>query len=406
METEDLCDVINLDRSWAVRPRPTIDRKTLTDAVTAGLNFLVVNQRKAGNYLYYYKPGKDEELERGVNYVRQAGTAWSVGRAARLVDSKAGAESQALAIGFLKSTLRNQLDHPELPYVMDLEAGRGPMGASALLCLSLVDGPHRDKHLELARRLARSIMTLQDDDGSLRSYFPPLLRTSKNQDYYPGEAMLAMMRLHRHTENDDLVKTVRKASGYYTKYYRMHPGGGKKMSFCPWQISAHWELYRKTRDKKAAEFVFEMADWLLTHQYALDAPWPDYFGGYAYEKSYMPGYSTATYSEGIVDAYRTAKSVGDEERKVRYRKALARAIPFIMSLQITPEDTYFMPRPERAVGGVRQSLASSSCRCDLTQHAMLALLKALEAFSDEELATLEADRKVMDKWLARRFRPE
>ena len=388
-ETDGFDGVLNLHRAWPVPRDVTLNRRELMLAVSRGLRFLVKHQQEDGSFLYKYYPAKDRPRH-DVNIVRMAGTTWSVGRAARLTGDKAGVEAYEKALAFMKKHIRYLNLDRDYPYI--IYKGRPPLGAAALLVLALVEGPEDKERLELARGLARSMLTLQEESGRFRTFFPPI-ESDANQDYYPGEALLALMTLYKATGDDTYLDAVKKAFEFYPGYFERHAVDGKRMSFCPWQTAANYELYKVTRNDDHYIFCKRMTDWVLTHQYREPMlPWSDYLGGFSFGFRGMPGFSTATFSEGVVDGYRAAKLAGDELSIKKYRDALALSIPFVMRLQVRLRDTYFMPRPDKAVGGFRAALSFTECRCDYAQHAIVALMKFMEAFDDEELAEMERTR--------------
>jgi hypothetical protein len=107
-------------------------------------------------------------------------------------------------------------------------------------------------------------------------------------------------------------------------------------------------------------------------------PYPDYVGGYRAFR--VPGVTSATYNEGVLEAYDLARRVGDRERAARYQRAALLGALFTLRLQFTRENTHCIPHAERVLGAFRASLADSTLRIDHTQHAMNSLLKAERYF--------------------------
>jgi hypothetical protein len=48
----------------------------------------------------------------------------------------------------------------------------------------------------------------------------------------------------------------------------------------------------------------------------------------------------------------------------------------MLQIQFTPENTFWLKNPRRAIGGFKESLRRVNMRNDYTQHATSALLKA------------------------------
>ena len=84
----------------------------------------------------------------------------------------------------------------------------------------------------------------------------------------------------------------------------------------------------------------------------------------------------------MVEAYRVARKLGDEERAARCREAIRMGSRFLLQCQYRPENLFTAPDPARALGGVRTSLYDGSVRIDAVQHTACALQKALEHVLD------------------------
>jgi AMMECR1 domain-containing protein len=135
-----------------------------------------------------------------------------------------------------------------------------------------------------------------------------------------------------------------------------------------WQIQGWAAIHSLTQSPAMSSFVYELADWALSHQLDNGAFLVDY-------QPNGPGFHTACVLEGIGDAWAVARRDGDSERLRSYQQAWERGIGFVDRLIIRDEDTFAMPKPNRALGGVRESLTSSRVRIDYVAHALLALLK-------------------------------
>jgi hypothetical protein len=144
-------------------------------------------------------------------------------------------------------------------------------------------------------------------------------------------------------------------------------------------MAAYAHLFRLTRDRQYADFVFELADAILSIQYVGPAvPYPDYAGGYRSHR--VPGVSSATYNEGVLEAYDLARHTGDRERAARYQRAALLGALFTLRLQFIRENAYYIAHADRVLGAFRASLADSTLRIDHTQHALNSLLKAERYF--------------------------
>jgi hypothetical protein len=90
----------------------------------------------------------------------------------------------------------------------------------------------------------------------------------------------------------------------------------------------------------------------------------------------MPRNATGVYLEGINDAYTLAVQTRDSRHVEKYAATIKHGIRFLLQLQFTHRNTFYLKNPDRAIGGIRQSLVRNDLRIDYAQHAALALMKA------------------------------
>jgi AMMECR1 domain-containing protein len=239
---------------------------------------------------------------------------------------------------------------------------------SAFMILSLIRQPRYPGSLETAKQLAEGIMSLQQPDGSYATTFNG---ATTGIDYYPGEAMLSLIRLFDETNDRRLVDSVVRAFPYYRDYWR----NNKNTAFVPWHTQVYFLLARHTLDTELETFVHEMNDWLIDTYQIFDDVYPDKIGGFKKED---PRNSTSSYMESVNDAYRTALLFNNRAHIEKYRNSIKKGVRFVLQTQFTLENTFWVKNPTRAIGGFKESLKSVSQRNDYTQHATIALLKAFK----------------------------
>ncbi len=126
-----------------------------------------------------------------------------------------------------------------------------------------------------------------------------------------------------------------------------------------------------------------MNDWLLPYQqWDQISAFPDAQGRfYDPDKPYGPPHasSTGVYLEGLIDAFRLARSIGDEHRARRYALIIRRGLRNVMQLQYSSlQECAALPNPEMTLGGVRTTEYNNVIRVDNVQHNLMAVLKILQ----------------------------
>jgi hypothetical protein len=364
----------------------------------SGADWLFRSNRPDGKFEYGFLPCLKTKLE-GDHYLRQAGAAFALARAARLTGDErhAAVARQAVLTLLLDTTIDT-----EIPAGKGVKIRRtvlpstivNRLGAAGLLVLAINELPNpADDLLEQSEELCRYIEAQQQGDGSLSfSDTPgdskPKASDSEGVNYYPGVALHGLMRSQQYRPGDWKTTVVKKALAHYQPWW----GNNKNLAFIACQTAANAEAFIQSQGKEKghAEFVFQMADWLLTLQYTqLDPRNPLWLGGFmgcSEGKPVVesPQISSACYAEALAEACRVAKQAEDVPRYGRYRDALERCLQFLTTLQYTDANTQHFAdwyRP-RLVGGFHASHQDGTLRIDYTQHAICTLVQYLNFVAD------------------------
>jgi hypothetical protein len=260
------------------------------------------------------------------------------------------------------------------------------LGAAAFALTAVLHIDEEGRERPTLERLKKFILSMQENDGSFRSLYPPGGHDPEQsrvlQRYYAGEALLALVTLHEREPDPKLLDAVRKAFPYYREFVRTdaHPAS------VPWLTQAYVRAHRLEKNREYAEFVFRISDFVAGIQEAWTEAAPDEQGTFYDPERPEHGpplsASTGVYVEGLVDAYRLAKDYNDAERQKRYRKAIVQGIRSLIQLQFRGDNLFFVKEPERTRGGIRASVTESSIRIDYTQHAAQAMIQAVQALDD------------------------
>ena len=315
------------------------------------------------SYIYY--PERDV-YARTTSHGRIMAAAWAAGEIGRFL----GRED-------LKETAWKTLDY-YLNFLTEKDGARyikikndSRMAYNAFLMLALLeqkDYPDRDR---LMSDLADSVLQQQREDGSFNTDFEKeISRDDEGNNYYPGEAMLALMRLYNETGKEKYKQSVEKAFLYYRDYWREN----KNTALIPWHTQTYKLLFDITGNRELTDFVFEMNDWVVDNYQKTSVAYADYEGGFG-EK---PSNASASYLEGLADAYYLAKKIGDKEHIVKYAEACRQDARFVLQTQFKEGDVFYIKNPQKALGGFKQSPLNISLRCDYTQHSTLALIKVYQ----------------------------
>jgi len=350
-----------------------LGRTQLIAAARAGGDYLVRMQKPDGSFHYYYDAAADRFEPRRYNIVRHAGTALSLLDLYAVTRDPRYLASTRRAIAFLKTRFR-PVRSGRAVYVLDYD-GKAKLGASGLALAALARQIQLDPKFadqRNATRLANLILALQRKDGSFEMRYR--LQSTDEQAfeslYYPGEALLGLIRLFKLNGDQRLLKAARRGAGFLIESQR-------RMATLPpdaWLMQALGDLYKAGPRKQYAGHAIALAEAMLAEQYD-DTDHADYAGGFG------PGPPRATpaasRAEGLVTAYRLARSIGDA-RSLKIASALKTCARFQLTQQFTLQNSRALPNPARARGGFREGLTSPKIRIDFVQHNISSLLGIAE----------------------------
>jgi len=370
--------IIKLQRGLTIVPPDAVSREGLDKAIESIGNYMIYRQLPSGLFAYQYEPGWDRWTDKD-NLVRQVGAAAAMARYARESGLQGALAASDRAIAFHMKGVRDVPGQSDAAYVATAD-GANKLGVTALLCLALAEHPDAPKYAETRRKLVQGILTLQRDSGMFITAFPPA-RDVTAQDYFPGEALLALAADYRHEPLAEVLDAFDRAVEFYRDYFRNRPSP----AFVSWQVQAFAQIALATKRQEYVNYVFELTDWLADHQLTQsNCPWRELWGGIASYQPNRAGVSTAAYLEGFADALTVARAFGDVDRTHRYERVVTQAARFVMQLQFREDEAYFVRSPRDVVGGIRTAPALNLLRIDHCQHALVALMKTRRVLFPDE----------------------
>jgi hypothetical protein len=348
-----------------------------------GADWLCRANRLDGHFDYGLVPELRVRLE-GDHYLRQAGAAFGLARAARYTGNERHiAVARQAILTLLAETTTDAQDGTTFRRTALPSPVVNRLASAGLLVLAINELPAPGNDLlEQSEQLCEYIRRQQRPDGSLAYEEDGTAASDPDGvNYYPGEALDGLMRSQQHRPAPWKTDLARKALAYYRPWWQKN----KNMAFVPWQTAACAEAFFITKEPAFAEFVVEMTDWLCGLQYAtFDPQRPLWFGGFmsfaeGRPVTAPPQVGSAAYAEGLAEAYRVMRQTGDVARSQRYRDALERSLQFTTSLQYTDAKVEHYAENYRPllVGGFHASHQDGHLRIDYAQHALSALTQYL-----------------------------
>lgn len=351
---------INLFRYQELVDRSQVTPTEIQRRLKLARNWLLDKRSEFYGFLHYeYIPSHDSFSETDSN-IRQMGTLWSIAKYANFYND---AEMKALAAEGLDYVLDFQKKEGDKIYICPPNDD-AKIAYNAFVLLALVEIENYPLREQIMAGLYRALVGQQRPDGGFDTIFKE--QTERGIDFYPGETLTAMAAYAEKTNHLEAYDVIAKAYPYYSAYFRKTP----TTAFVPWHSQAYTSLYLHTKDRKYADFVLEINDWLIdTHQILKNPAHPDMLGGFRKD----PNYSSTAFSEGVACAFHVAKTLQDPQIIKKYEESFTLALRFIFQLQYDENDVFFFKGAPRVLGGIRTSLTDTKQRIDMAQHFIHAL---------------------------------
>ena len=216
-------------------PAPRFSVDTLQAAIREGVGYLLRSIRDDGSFIYH-QDASTGYIPPGYNILRHAGSLcvlyqamplWAGPAREPLMSISAPEPLLEKACAYMMGYLR--VLPPSLPaggggdIVCIVEANEAKLGGTGLALLALIERykvrPDPDSLVQM-RRMAAFLAWMQEDSGKFRS---KLIYDKGRFDafesvYYPGEAILALLRLHSIDPDPRWLKVASMGSDYLVKH--------------------------------------------------------------------------------------------------------------------------------------------------------------------------------------------
>lgn len=347
-------------------------------------DYLISSISPEGKIRYLYYPVKDRD-SRSYNLLRHGGTTYSILQAYDRTKYEPYRLAAERAISYLFARTREDVREGPFgggPTKWILSPGNKVKLGGAGLALVMLDQYGEatgdfDTYREDAIKFGNFLVAELKEDGEF-VYFPSLEPGGPPTDtddsaYYPGEAILGLIRLYSWDRNEKWLNAAKAASDWLIDV-RDKGKNEKRLANDHWLMIALSYLYAETKEEKYLTHSLNLAR-AVEYQYLKNkSAWdefPDYRGGY-----YDPPRSTpaATRGEGLVAVLDTCRVAEIDCGWVR--DLLMETIRHENLSQYDPDTIYWIKNKKKAFGGWNGGLLDVDIRNDFVQHNMSAVLGA------------------------------
>lgn len=358
----------------------------LHQAARRGGDYLSHSTDETGKLTYLYHPSRAEPSD-AYNIVRHAGTVWSMLEVHAALPDPALLDAARRALGYLARAAPACPADPRQSWIV--EDGRAKLGGSALAVVAFaryqeLTGDRRHEAVMLS--LGRYLLAQQDASGR---FFPATRRVpdgavlEPHSAYFPGESVLALLRLHRLTRDPAWLAAARRGADWLVDV-RDAGVPTHALEHDHWLLYALRELCDVEPRANLARHGLRVAEAICADQ-LIDTANPDQIGMYSGKERSTP---TATRSEGLVQAFYLARRTAPD-RVPAILRALHLGLALQLRTQHVPESAMFFAEPSRLIGGFAAAPARPEVRNDAVQHNVCAILGAARLIEDERLTALD-----------------
>jgi hypothetical protein len=368
-------------------------RKTVNACIYAG-NYLVANQQSNGRFLWSYDAATDEASARGYDVAVHAGTCaalYELYGMTRLDQFKVAADR---GIEFLVDAVFVDTRRPHVAYVADSRRSpsRVELGPSALAAVALLerrrvtDGDLR--YHDLLEKLLAFALFMQEPNGRFRQFYDVEMDrrhdrpggNARSRD--PARAARALAAAAALLGKAEYRDGAERALDYLSRNRDLALDPEEDMippadsDYC---LAAR-ELAVALPRERHAEYAWSVAQSIARHLYEPPgAPAEDFLGGSSLSRPPRLAPSAANL-EAFTSLVFLAEHWARHAEGWAERRRLARgwadaAARFVLAAQFVPENSYFVPNPTRALGGIRQRPTNARVRCTGMMHALSALVR-------------------------------
>jgi hypothetical protein len=388
-------------------------KSQLQESLVNSVDWLIDNMKKNGQFLYYYDPVLDSEIDFQhprmkdppyYNILRHCGGTITLLRTHELNKDQKYLVAARKSIDFFINTIREH-EYNERYACYPFYNNKSKLGGAGvgLVALMLYYQISKDKtYNKYIEGLVQHILSRICDEGEMIGYFihPEFnngneIRHPTDEQkkwlfsfYYPGEALFGLILFLKYYKkiSDDLYEEIYqsciKALDFlvsirpkkYHYMFRSLPSDG-------WLMQAIEAWYRLGGEDRAAyrDFVFNDADAMITHMYDEEnAPYPDYVGAFFYEYG-DHAYPDGARCEGLIAAYYLARHLGEQKKVKKYMAAMEKSVKCLMQTYNSESSIYAHKNPEKSIGSFRFKLTRQWVRVDSVQHTACFFARLIQA---------------------------
>ena len=364
-----------------------VNKEVLSEAIMLTKDHYFKNcTNKKGKFIYSYLPWQDQ-AENRYNILRHAGTTYCILETFEFSKDKKLLDIAKSAIEFLlKKTVDFQVDGKYVNAVVEKDAIK--LGGNGLLIIAIakyIELTSDKKHLKLLQRMASWMEVIQDSEGRFsvhKQFYSTGEITGFVSHYYPGEAMLALVRLYN-IDKDERWLDVAERSANYLINIRDKEANEDTIAHDHWLLYALNELYRHRPKTMYMDHALLITRAIIKTQVVGESDNVEINGAYKMPHIRLDSTPVACRSEGLCAVYKLVRDCGGDFDKDKIKEAVRQGIRFQLQMQLRKENVMFYKNKNLSLGGFQAGLNKYDLRIDYTQHNLSSLIAFYQILDED-----------------------
>ncbi len=328
-----------------------------------GANYLINCIKEDGAFIYEIDPISGK-TGKGYNILRHAGAMFVLYQVLPILNIPHAPALLEKSTSYLKLFIKPLNDSGELFCVVENDAVK--LGGSALALLALTARYkliRNESELALMQNLGNFLVGMQQPSGKFKSkfYFSSRRDSGFESTYYPGEAILALLRLYAIDANPKWLDTAKGGIDYLIRNPVRNANGAHGHNH--WLATALVDFFLLTHESAAYDELCRISDGTLA---SMDKNRKKGKNGYTFSSAAM-----ATRGETLTLARMVETRYGKDGSGVRLAAAIEEVIDYCLNFQINRPTTF---RQIDLTGGLMHGRTNRTLRIDYAQHFMQVLI--------------------------------
>ncbi len=343
--------------------------------------------KKKGKFIYTYRP-HNNRIDKKYNILRHAGTTYSMLETHELMPDDKILTLADRALDYLVNKQKLVYLHDE-KYKVIVERDHYKLGGNALAIVAMAKYTQitgDDKYVSNMQSMASWMKATQDETGRFTAH-KQNYSTGEIADFvshfYPGETILALVRLYQVDRNEAWLDVAERAAKYLIQE-RDKTATLETIAHDHWLLYALNDLYRERNNEIYLKHSLFIAEAIMRTQIVKGEARPELVGGYTPKSGNDPKSTpVACRSEGLSATYKLARDYGYKEEAEKMKQAIHHGIQFQLQMQLRPESAMYYSNKSLCLGAVQSGLKGYDLRNDYTQHNISSFIAYYNILNDK-----------------------